>query len=48
MSAHILSYAFKAEKEKGSNDFLDVETDEERARRYGIINTYLSDYGFMS
>ena len=48
MSAHILSYAFKAGKDKGSNDFLDVEADEERARRYGIINTYLSDYGFMS
>ena len=48
LSAHILSYAFKAGKERGSNDFLDVETDEERARRYGIINTYLSDYEFMS
>ena len=48
LSAHILSYAFKAGKDKGSNDFLDVEADEERARRYDIINTYLSDYEFMS
>ncbi|UTG75439.1 hypothetical protein KCG53_09940 [Neisseria subflava] len=48
MSALILSHAFKAGKDKGSNDFLDVEADEERARRYDIINTYLSDYEFMS
>ena len=48
LSAFILSHAFKAGKDKGSNDFLDVEADEERARRYDIINTYLSDYEFMS
>jgi len=48
LSAFILSNAFKAGKDKGSNDFLDVEADEERARRYDIINTYLSDYEFMS
>ena len=48
LSAFILSNAFKAGKDKGSNDFLDVETDEERARRYGIIDSYLSTYEFMS
>ena len=48
LSAFILSNAFKAGKEKGNNDFLDVETDEERARRYGIIDSYLSTYDFMS
>ena len=48
LSAFILSNAFKAGKEKGNNDFLDVETDEERARRYGIIDSYLSTYEFMS
>ena len=48
LSAFILSNAFKAGKEKGNNDFLDVETDEERARRYGIIDSYLSTYAFMS
>ena len=48
LSAFILSNAFKAGKEKGSNDFLDVDTDEERARRYGIIDSYLSTYDFMS
>ena len=48
LSAFILSNAFKAGKERGSNDFLDVETDKERARRYGIIDSYLSTYEFMS
>lgn len=48
LSAFILFNAFKAGKDKGSNDFLDVETDEERARRYGIIDSYLSTYEFMS
>ena len=48
LSAFILSNAFKAGKEKGNNDFLDVDTDEERARRYGIIDSYLSTYDFMS
>ena len=48
LSAFILSNAFKVGKERGSNDFLDVETDEERARRYGIIDSYLSTYEFMS
>ena len=48
LSAFILSNAFKAGKDKCSNDFLDVETDEERARRYGIIDSYLSTYEFMS
>lgn len=48
LSAFILTNAFKAGKEKGNNDFLDVETDEERARRYGIIDSYLSTYDFMS
>ena len=48
LSAFILSNAFKVGKERGSNDFLDVETDEERARRYGIIDSYLSAYEFMS
>ena len=48
LSAFILSNAFKVGKEKGNNNFLDVEADKERARRYDIINTYLSDYEFMS
>ena len=48
LSAFILSNAFKAGKEKGNNNFLDVEIDEERARRYSIIDSYLSTYEFMS
>ena len=48
LSAFILSNAFKVGKEIGNSDFLDVETDEERARRYGIIDSYLSTYEFMS
>ena len=48
LSAFILSNAFKAGKEKGNNNILDVEIDEERARRYSIIDSYLSTYEFMS
>ena len=48
LSAFILSNAFKVGKEKGNNNFLDVEADKERARRYSIIDSYLSTYEFMS
>ena len=48
LSAFILSNAFKVGKEIGNNNFLDVEADKERARRYGIIDSYLSTYEFMS
>lgn len=48
MTALLLADGFKAGMNKESNDFLNVEADEERARRYKIIEEYLSTYDFMS
>ena len=51
MSASLISQGFgrdNANTSEGTSYYLDLKFDLERARRYDIINTYLSDYEFMS
>ena len=47
VSALVLSYGFDRKKIKDTLSFLDVPPDDERAKRYSVIRSYLSRYDYL-
>jgi len=47
ISALVLSHAFESEVQADNLNFLDVSPDDERVKRYHMINSYLSRYDYL-
>ena len=47
VSALVLSYGFDRKKIKDTLSFLDIPPDDERAKRYSVIRSYLSRYDYL-